>query len=69
MAFEGQHGVVAHHAAAVVGNLNQFLSAGLDMDADARGAGVERIFKQFFYHRGRALHHFAGGDLVSHAFR
>ena len=35
VALEGQHGVVAHHAAAVVGDLDELLAAGLDVDANA----------------------------------
>ena len=69
MALEGQQGVVAHHAAAVVGDLDELLAAGLDLDLDAGGAGIERIFEQFLDHRSRPLHHFAGGDLVGNVFR
>src|SRR5580693_7780941 len=64
MAFEGEHGIVAHHAAAVVGDLDQLFATSFDVDLDASRACVERVLEQLFYHRGRALHHFAGGDLV-----
>jgi hypothetical protein len=33
-------------------------------DADFGSAGVEAVLEQFLQHRGRALHHFAGGDLA-----
>ena len=68
MALEGQHGVVADHAASVVGDLDEFFAAGFDDDLDAGGAGVERVFQQFFYDRGGALDHLAGGDLVGDVF-
>ncbi len=42
VAFEGEQGVVAHHAVAVVGDADELASAGLDVDADACGVGVKR---------------------------
>ena len=68
VALEGEQGIVAHHAAAVVGDLDQLLAASLNLNADAGGAGVERIFQQLLGHRSRTLHHFAGGDLVGNVF-
>ena len=41
-----------------------FLPPASIMNLDARGAGVERVLQQFLHHRGRALDHFARGDLV-----
>ena len=64
VALEGQQGVVAQHAAAVVGDADQAAAAGFDLDAQLGGAGVERIFEQLLDHRSGALHHFTGGDLV-----
>src|SRR5580693_8181793 len=66
MAFEGEHGIVAHHAAAVVGDLDQLFATSFDVDLDASRACVERVLEQLFYHRGRALHHLAGGDFVGY---
>ena len=40
--------------------------AGFDLDADAVGAGVERILQQFLDHGRWPVHHLAGGDLVGH---
>ena len=68
MALEGEHGVVAHHAASVVGDLNELFAARLDADLDARGAGVEGVFEHLLDHGRRPLHHFAGGDLVGNGF-
>ena len=45
MALECQQGVVAIHAAAVVGDADQLPPAGLDLHANAAGAGVERVFE------------------------
>ena len=64
MTFEGEHGIVAHHAASVVGDLDELFSAGLDTDLDAGCASVQSVFEQLLDYRGRALHHLAGGDLV-----
>ena len=66
MAFEGQQRVVAHHAAAVVGDADEAPAACLNLDEDARGAGVERILQQFLDHGGGAVDDLAGGDLVGH---
>jgi hypothetical protein len=52
------------HAAAVVGDLDQFEPAGRKPDRDLAGAGIERIFKQLFQRAGRALHHLARGDAI-----
>ena len=68
VALEGQHGVVAHHAAAVVDDLDQLLASRLDVHANAVGAGIERVLQQLLHHRGGALDHLAGGDLVGYVF-
>ena len=68
MALEGQHGIVAHHPTTVVGDLDQFLSARLDLYANARGTGVQRVLQQLLHHRRGTLHHLAGGDLVGNSF-
>ena len=68
MPLEGQHGIVAHHAAAVVGDLDEFLSACFHADLDARGAGIERVLQHLLDHGSRPLHHLAGGDLVGNGF-
>src|SRR5262249_61500257 len=51
-----EQGVVAPHAASVVGNLYEFLPAGLDLGFDPRGSGIERILEQLLYHRRRPLY-------------
>ena len=65
---EGQQGVVTNHAASVVGDLDELLAAGFDLNLDAGGTGVERIFQKFLDHGGGALHDFAGGDFVGNGF-
>ena len=50
MALEGEQGVVAVHAVAVVGDADELAAAGLDFHGDARGCGVEGVFEQFFDH-------------------
>ena len=64
VALEGQQRVVAIHAVAVVGDADEPAPAGFDLDADAGGAGVERVLQQLLHHRGGPVHHLAGGDLV-----
>ncbi len=69
MALECEKSIVAHHAAAIVGNLNQFLPARLHLNPNAGRTGVQRIFQQFFGHGSRTLHYFAGGNLIGDIFR
>ena len=64
MAFEAEQRVVAAHAGAVVGHADEAAPTGLDFDGNARGPGVERVFNQLLHDTGRALNHFAGGDLI-----
>ena len=66
MAFEGQQRIVAHHAAAVVGDAYELAPAALDRDHDAGGAGVERILQQLLDHRSRPVDDLAGRDLIGH---
>ena len=64
MALEGEQRIIAHHAAAVVGDADELAAAAFDLDADAGGAGIERVFEQLLDHGRGAIDHFAGGDLV-----
>jgi hypothetical protein len=64
MALESQKGIVAHHAAAIVGDLDQLLAARFHLHPDARCARIQRILQQLLQHRRRTLHHLARGDLV-----
>ena len=66
VALEGEEGVVVDHAVAVVGDADELAAAGFDLDADAGGAGVERVFEELFDDGGGAFDDFAGGDLVRH---
>ena len=64
VALEGQQGVVAQHAAAIVGDADQAAAAGFHFDAQVGRAGVERVFEQLFDHRSGPLDHLTGGDFV-----
>ena len=66
MPLKRQHRVVAHHAQAVVGDLNQPLASPFDFDAQPRRTGVERVFEEFLGHRSRAFDHLTSGDLIRH---
>jgi hypothetical protein len=68
VAFEGQHSVVAHHAAAVVGDLNEFLASSLNLHANPPRTRIQRVLQQLLHHRRRALDYFARGDLVGNIF-
>jgi len=60
-----RHGkLVARDAVAVIGDAHLLDPAGLEPDVDGRGAGVECVFQQLLQHRGGALDHLAGGNLV-----
>ena len=61
---KGQQRIVAIHSVAVVGDANEFAPAGFHLDADAMGAGIERVLQQFFHHRGWTIDHLAGSDLI-----
>ena len=62
--FEAEQGVIAAHAEAVIGHAHEAPAAGLHFDGEAARAGVEGVLNEFLDHAGRALDHFAGGDLV-----
>ena len=68
MTLESQHGIVAHHAASVIGDLDDLLAARFDVNTNARGSGVQGVFEQLFHHRSRTLHHFARSNLIGNAF-
>ena len=59
----------ARDAAAVIAHAYQTDAATLDVDLDALGAGVEAVLDEFLDDGGRALDHFAGGDLVDELVR
>ena len=64
--FERQQRIIAHHAAAIIGNAYELASSALHADHDAGGAGVEGILQQLFDHRRRPVNYFAGRDLIGH---
>ncbi len=64
MASEGADGIVARHSLAVVDDGDQRGSGLLEVDQNARRAGVERILDQLLDHRGRSFDDFASSDLV-----
>ena len=64
MALEGEQSVVAHHAAAVVGDADEAAATGFNFDADAGGAGIEGVLQQLLDDGGGAVDDLAGGDLV-----
>ena len=68
VAFEAKEGVVAIHADAVVGDLDEGNTAPAGQDFDASGGGVDRIFNEFFDDGGRSFDDLAGGHLAGDLF-
>jgi hypothetical protein len=66
---EREHGVVAHHARAVIADANRLPPAVLDRDVDRLGAGVQRVLDQLFHDRRRAFDDLARGDLIGDVAR
>ena len=66
MAEEGGGGLVGGDAAAVVTDPDEGHAAVLNFHCDSGGSGINGVFHEFLDHRGRAFHHFAGGDEVGH---
>src|SRR5262249_52325535 len=69
VAGEGQAQVVLVDAAAVIDDADAVDAALLDLDVDARAAGVHRVLQQFLDDAGRALNDLARGDLGDHLRR
>ena len=64
VAFEGEESIVTHHAAAVVGDLDELAAPAFDFKADVGGSGVERVLQHFLDHGGGTVDDLASGDLV-----
>ena len=69
VAQKGGGQLLRRDAAAVVRHPDQAHAAPLDLHHNGGGSGVDGVFHQFFYNRGGALHHLAGGDQVGHMRR
>ena len=50
MTLKGQHGIITHHAAAVINHLNEPLATRLNVHPDAPPARIQRILEQLFHH-------------------
>ena len=48
MALEGQQGVIAQHAASIIGNAYEPTAAVFDINTNIPGPGIERILEQLF---------------------
>jgi hypothetical protein len=64
MTFESEDRVVAHHAFAIVRNLEQTTATGFDLDRDSFRARIDRVLDQLFGDRRRTLNNFTGSDLI-----
>ena len=61
---ESQQGIVAQHAAAVIGDTDQAAAAALDINPEIGGSCIERVFEQLFDHRRRPLNHLSSRNFV-----
>ncbi len=57
-------GILFRHARSVVADLDELAAAVLEDDVDGHGPGVDGVLDELLDHRGGALDHFTGGDLV-----
>ena len=64
VALEGQQGVVAEHAAAIVDDADEAAAAGFHFHADVGGAGVEGVFEELLHDGGGPFDHFSSGDFI-----
>jgi hypothetical protein len=69
MSLKGQQGVIADHSGAVIDDLYAAPAARFYMDADAVGAGIERIFEQLLDDGSGPLDDFAGGNPIGDRIR
>ena len=69
MPFECHAGVGRTHPASVVDNLYQRTAGILHHNGNGRGAGIDGIFHQLFYNRGRTLDNFSCRNLVGDGVR
>ncbi len=64
MTRQRQRQILPGDTGTVIPHTDQFCAALLDVDFNARGAGIQRVFQQLLDHRGRPLNDFSGGNLV-----
>ena len=69
MPLQGQPRVVGGHPFPVVLHTHEALSAQLDRDGDATGAGIERVLDQFLDDGGGTLDDLTRGDLIGEVRR
>ncbi len=63
MARHRQQQFLCRNAAAVIRDFDQTPPGLLDVNAHLARAGIDRIFQQFFHHRGWSFYDLAGRDL------
>ena len=64
MPHERQVNLLGRHAGAVVAHADELPPGVLQVHGYGGGAGVDGVLDQLLDHRGRALDHFAGRDLI-----
>src|SRR5579862_4970923 len=69
MPAQREDGVLATHAASVVGDRNEAESAAFDLDREVARSRIDGIFDELLDRRGWTLDHFACRDLAGHLLR
>ena len=69
VARQRQRQIVLRDATTVVGDADLPHAAFGQLHVDVAAAGIQTVLQQLLQHRGRALDHLAGGDLVDEQFR
>ncbi|EHL07317.1 hypothetical protein HMPREF0322_02076 [Desulfitobacterium hafniense DP7] len=64
MTDNGQGQIRGGYALAVILDPDPFHPASLNDHFDLSSLGIQSVFNQLLNHGNRALHHFAGGDLI-----
>jgi hypothetical protein len=64
VALKRQHGIVAQHAAAIVGHSNKTAATLFGSEANIHRTRVQRVFKKLLDNGSWAFHYFAGRNLV-----
>src|SRR5690606_8505362 len=66
MAGKGKRQFLSRHSRAVIANPDQVEPASRRRDLDPASSRIDGVLDQLLDDAGRALHHFAGGNLVDH---
>ena len=69
VALEAHEGIITAHAVAIINDADAAAPTGFRLRGNLGGPRVQCVFHQLLDHAGRALDHFACGNLVGDLFR